>query len=193
MQTIEIHGFPQSTYVRTARMACEEKGVAYALHPLEFRSESHRALHPFLRMPVMRAGELVLYETLAITSYVDEAFQGPPLVPAEPPQRARNLQWISACNDYLFGDLVRALFHSERPDEEQISLARRDLEVFDRALGGRDFLLGEEPWLCDYFLAPMTAFAEERGEKLGLLDGLDALAGWMRRVGGRSSFRATQP
>ena len=28
MANLEIIGFPQSTYVRVARMACEEKGVA---------------------------------------------------------------------------------------------------------------------------------------------------------------------
>ena len=41
-------------------MVCEEKGVPYTLSPLEFRAESHHALHPFLRMPVLRAGELRL-------------------------------------------------------------------------------------------------------------------------------------
>jgi glutathione S-transferase len=63
MQHVELFGFAGSTCVRTARMACIEKHVEHQLKPLEFRADSHRALHPFLRMPVLRAGELVLYET----------------------------------------------------------------------------------------------------------------------------------
>ena len=31
MTEIVLYGFPQSTYVRTARLACEEKGVAHVL------------------------------------------------------------------------------------------------------------------------------------------------------------------
>jgi len=57
MRQIELFGFAGSTYVRTARMVCEEKNIDYRLRPLEFRQESHRALHRFLRMPARRAGK----------------------------------------------------------------------------------------------------------------------------------------
>ena len=47
MKHVEIFGFAGSTYVRTARMVCEEKQVDYQLQPLEFGQESHRAPHPW--------------------------------------------------------------------------------------------------------------------------------------------------
>ena len=34
MPELEIIGAPQSTYVRTTRMALEEKGVPYTLYPI---------------------------------------------------------------------------------------------------------------------------------------------------------------
>jgi glutathione S-transferase len=58
MANLEIIGFPQSTYVRVARMACEEKGVAYDLRPAPPHSPEVLAIHPFGKIPAMRHGDL---------------------------------------------------------------------------------------------------------------------------------------
>lgn len=193
MKHVEIFGFAGSTYVRTARMVCEEKQVDYHLQPLEFGQESHRALHPFLRMPVVRIGKTTLYETLAITIYIDEAFDGPRLAPKDPMGRAQMLQWISTCNDYLYKDLVKAALKSDGPSEHDLAAARRALEVVDRQLNGSPFLLGNEIYLCDLFLAPMIAFAQNNKDKPELFRGLGGIAAWHDRLSSRASFAATQP
>ena len=190
MKHIELFGFTGSTYVRTARMVCEEKHVDYRLLPLEFGQDSHRALHPFLRMPVMRSGDTMLYETSAIAGYIDETFDGPRLTPADPLERARMTQWISTCNDYLYRDLVQALLKSDDPSEEDRAAARRDLEIVDRQLRGNTFLLGDEIYLCDLFLAPMIAFAAGK-DGAPLFKGLDGLSAWRERLESRASFRST--
>jgi glutathione S-transferase len=191
MKHIELYGFAGSTFVRTARMICEEKHVDYQLKPLEFRQESHRALHPFLRMPVMRIGNTILYETSAIAIYIDESFDGPRLSPSKPLARAQMQQWISTCNDYLYRDLVRALLEPDDPSEEVWAAARQDLEIVDRQLRGNLFLLGGEIYLCDLFLAPMIAFAGSKA-KTPLFQGLDGLSAWRERLESRASFSATQ-
>ena len=35
----------------------------------------HLALHPFNRVPILRHGDFTVYETSAIASYIDEAFE----------------------------------------------------------------------------------------------------------------------
>lgn len=77
MATVDLFGYAPSTYVRTARLVCEEKEIAYSLVPLEFRADSHRDVHPFLKMPALRHGDTVLFETLAIAIYLNEQFPGP--------------------------------------------------------------------------------------------------------------------
>lgn len=192
MKHVELFGFAGSTFVRTARMACVEKHVEHQLRPLEFRADSHRALHPFLRMPVLRAGELVLYETLAITTYIDEAFDGPQLIPGGASGRARALQWISTCSDYLYRDLVGALLTEEDPADEVLSAARRDLEIVDRQLNDGPFLLGTELFLCDLFLAPMIAFARAHAAAPRLFRSLDGIQAWHDRIASRNSFVETR-
>src|ERR1700733_2563568 len=82
--TPEIIGVPGSIFVRTARIACVEKGVAYTLTPVRPHSPEASAIHPFGKIPAFRHGELTLCESRAICCYLDMAFPGPPLVPRDP-------------------------------------------------------------------------------------------------------------
>lgn len=192
MQAVDIHGFAGSTYVRTARMTCEEKGVPHRLVPLEFRADSHHALHPFLRMPILTAGKQRLYETLAIASYIDRTGKGPSLQPDDAAAHAEMLQWISVCNDYLYNDVIRVMLQSETPSAVEQATARRDLEVVDRSLFGRKFLTGANLTLADLFLAPIVAYAMSKPCKK-LFGGLESLHQWHERMAERPSFQATAP
>src|SRR5882757_4182093 len=51
---LEIIGAPQSSFVRTVRIACEEKAVAYRLTPAMPHSAAVKAIHPLGKIPVMR-------------------------------------------------------------------------------------------------------------------------------------------
>lgn len=191
MTTIEIFGFSPSTYTRTARMACIEKGVSHSMSPLAFGKDSHRALHPFLKMPAMRHGDVQLFETLAICTYVDEAFPGPALKPADPQARARMFGWVTAQVDYLYPTLVHGLLADAPPTDADVAITRRHLQVFDDALQRAPWLAGDGPSLADLFLAPMIGFAAGHPNGQALLEGLAGLAVWQARIGARASFKET--
>ena len=90
-----LHGPAYSTYVRTARLALLEKGVAYTLDSFDLLNgvpPVQRARHPFGKAPAFTHGDIVLYETVAICRYIDEAFDGPPLQPATALDRAHVTQ-----------------------------------------------------------------------------------------------------
>ena len=188
MDDIRIHGFAGSTYVQTARLVSEEKTIRYALAPLEFRSESHRALHPFLRMPVLTHGKLRLFETLAICVYLDGNFPGPRLVPEALENRCLTLQWISAANDYMYGALVRGLVKAETPSEDALTAARQVLEVVDAELSRRDYLGADQITLADLFVAPMVGFALSKPRAAELVRQYAAIVKWHERMSRRKSF-----
>jgi glutathione S-transferase len=102
-----ILGDYRSSYVRSARMAFEEKGIAYAVEPARPQSPEILALNPFGKMPTYRCGELSLYETSAIMRHLDETLPGPALMPTEPVERAKTEQWISVLNCYGYPALIR--------------------------------------------------------------------------------------
>lgn len=191
MPTIDILGFAQSTFVRTARMTCIEKGAEHRLVPLEFRQASHRSLHPFLRMPVMRAGDVTLYETLAITHYLEETFPGPRLMPADALGRARVLQWISICSDYLYDSQVRAFLRDGPPEAEVIDAAHGDLAVVEPQLAAGPYALGQALSLADLFLAPIVEFAASQTAMAAVFTDLPNITAWRTRMASRSSMAQT--
>src|SRR5262245_1363272 len=88
-----LHGYRYSVYNRIARLALAEKGVAYERVEVNpFAPDvpaSYLALHPFNRVPTLVHDGFALYETGAITRYVDRAFPSPSLQPATPRALAR--------------------------------------------------------------------------------------------------------
>jgi glutathione S-transferase len=189
MSHVEVFGFPFSTYVQTALLAAAEKGVPATLTPVEFRAESHRALHPYIKMPALRHGSLHLYEAAAIAVYLDEAFDGPSLQPAKPEGRALMWQWISAANAYFYPAFVQALLSEDGGGEGAAVEQARALSLLDAALADRPYLAGEALTLADLFVAPMLSFlVEKKGGAAKLLADRTRVRAWLERVAGRESF-----
>ena len=205
MSEVTLYGPPQSTYVRTARMILEEKGVAYDLDEIEFGSESHKALHPFARVPVFTQSEVQLFETLAIGYYVNATFAGPALAPDNAAARARMLQWISAIVDYVYPvaivktviERVVVPMRGGLSNEATIAAAKPELiqhcAILDRALGEPRYLAGDDCSLADLFLAPIMFYLKNVPDGEEPLEGRANLAAWFGKISAHPSFAATMP
>ena len=80
---VELHGYQYSVYSWIARLALHQKSAMYSwveVNPFaENVAASYLGTHPFKRVPALVHGGFEVYETRAITRYVDEAFEGPKL------------------------------------------------------------------------------------------------------------------
>ena len=205
MTEVVLYGIPESTFVRTARMALAEKGVPYALQPLRPGTPDMRALHPFGRVPALRHGDLLLYETAAITRYVDEAFDGPRLQPTDPVARARMEKWISIVLSYIDPMTTRRLLLERlvapklgrRPNEAAIREALphtdRQLSVLEAELAERPYLAGNSVSLADFFVYPIVFYIGYLPEARALLGGREGIDRWRARMDERPSCKATVP
>ena len=94
-----LHGYRYSVYLRIVAMTLLEKGVPWEyveIDPFEEPvPEAYLALNPFGRVPTLVHDGFVLYETTAITRYIDEAFPGVSLQPAAARERARMNQIVA--------------------------------------------------------------------------------------------------
>ncbi|WP_245475640.1 glutathione S-transferase family protein [Bradyrhizobium sp. Leo170] len=166
-----VYGFPRSTYVNIVRLVLTHKDVPYGFHDLEpvMGQHEHLALHPFNRVPILRHGNFTVYETSAIASYVDEAFEGPKLTPHDARLRARMNQWIGAVNSYYYPYMIYHVTHERLvfpelgigSDERVVAHALPKVElalgVVERELEhGQNYLLGSELTVADFFLLPST-------------------------------------
>lgn len=192
---ITLYGFAQSTYVRTARLVCEEKSIDYSIEPGGFGSAEFRALHPFGKMPAMRHGKVVLGESLAIASYLDQVFDGPSLIPDDATARAHVLQWSTSCIDYLYDAVVRQLLKAMQagvtPDDEVLAKSREVLAGFDGAIGRGGHLVGASVTLADLYLWPMLAFAAAQPAGKALLADFPGLSSAIALAESRESYNRT--
>jgi glutathione S-transferase len=205
MSRVILHGVPQSTYVRTARMVCEEKAIAYELDPALPGDMKDRGLHPFGRIPAMTHGEVRLFETAAIACYLDRAFEGPALQPEDPVELSRMVQWISAINDTIYDTMVRRIVlqyifprgADGQPDraviDPALAQARDQLATFDQAYGTGDYLAGGRLTIADLFLAPILTYLERIPEGPELFAAAPNVKRAFSVLCGRPSFSATLP
>jgi glutathione S-transferase len=205
MADVTLYGTPLSTYVRTVRMALAEKDVSYELiegwpdHPEIAKRQ------PFGKIPAFRHGDFELYEAFAIARYVDEAFRGPALQPADVKTRARMTQIVSVHSSYCYptviGGIVLERFAPKlfnRPaDEAKVKAAvpgaDKVLGVLESTLGSGPFLAGREVSLADFFVYPVLFYLSLVPEGGSLLEKRPHLGKWLSAMGERHSAKGTMP
>jgi glutathione S-transferase len=196
MADIRIHGVPPSTFTRTVRLACHEKGIDYELVPT--MPSEITALNPFRKIPVITRGEVVLFESTAIVRYLDRTFAGPRLWPEESVAAANCDQWISAICDSLANAALRYMASRYGflpvPAEMQrlyLEKTREVLPIFDRQLGRTRYLAGDSMTAADLFLAPLLFYFPDIPELRAIADAAPNCARWARDMAGRPSVRDT--
>ncbi len=192
-----VYGFPRSTYVNIVRLVLTHKNVPYVFNDLEpvMGKPEHLALHPFNRVPILRHGDFTVYETSAIASYIDEAFDGPRLTPQDVRERARMNQWISAVNSYYYPYMIYHVTHERlvypelgiASDEKVVAHALPKVElalaVMEQELSrGQDYLLGSELTLADFFVLPSTFAFSLTGEGKAMYPKYPAFNRWRDRM-----------
>lgn len=212
MSDVIMYGVSPSTYTRTARMACEEKGISHTLEPVavfdmsedEFAA-GYARVHPFKKIPAMRHNDLVLFETAAICGYIDATFPGPALWPAEAAGRARCTQWISAIGDYVYQVMIREIViprvvvprRGGKTDEAAVAAAapkaERQLAILSHAVGEGGYLAGKTVTAADLFLLPIVLYLKALPEGETLLPKFPPLLRWFDAMAERRSFAATMP
>ena len=108
----EIIGSAQSTYTWVVRMVCEEKGIEYTLTEMPLGAPELLAIHPLGKMPVLRHGDVELFESKAIATYLDRSFPAPHLFPEDPRLAGLTEQWVSLVNTAIDRTLIRTYLYA---------------------------------------------------------------------------------
>lgn len=204
-----LYGAAHSCYVRIARLALCEKGVAYDLVPVDIFAPGgppawYGELQPFGWIPALEHAAFRLYETAAITRYIDEAFAGPPLQPTDTACRATMTQLVCLLDAYAYRTLVWDV-HVERVDKPAsganadetrilaaLPEARRCLAAVERLRRPGAFLLGEAPTLADIHLAPMLGLFVQAPEGAAVLAEYTGLVDWWHSFRVRPTIAAAE-
>lgn len=205
MATLQIIGSSLSNFVRTARMAAHEKGVPYELKETLPRSDEAKSIHPGGMIPVMRHGDRTLFESRAITRYIDEAFDGPPLMPRDPWAAAQAEQWLAyvatSVDKSVIRELVRGYFFSGKPDRspdrDRIDRAKprvfEQMSVLGKAVEKTGYLTGDFFGLADMYALPIIGQSRVTPEGKEAMAASPALMAYYEKHKTRPSFAETAP
>jgi glutathione S-transferase len=204
-----LFGLTRSVYTRIARLALEEKGVRYTLEEVEIFGPGgvpaeHLARQPFGRIPALTHDGFTLYETGAITRYVDEAFAGRRLQPHDPHARARMNQAIGIVDSYCYRPMIWGVFFARivapaegiQPDEghlaKTLAKARACCQSLEEILGSKRYFTGDELTLADLHALPILLYFSMAREGAEILSAHTRLRAWLDHMAVRPSVQRTK-
>ncbi|MBV8193516.1 MAG: glutathione S-transferase family protein [Alphaproteobacteria bacterium] len=201
----EILGSLRSTYTRAVCMLCEEKGIDYQLTETPLNAPALYAVHPLGRMPVLRHGDVELFESKAIATYLDLSFPGPRFIPSEARLAGLTEQWVSLVNTlvdrtfirtYLFAYVVPMLTGG-KPDRQAIDAVlpavREQVAILDKAVAATGCLVGEQLTFADINLLPILHRVQQAPEGAVVVKEAGNLARYYEKHSARPSFKRTDP
>jgi glutathione S-transferase len=131
-----------------ARWALEEAGLDYKVRLLDqARPPEYLQEQPFDQVPVLREGDLQIFESGAIVQYIGEKSET--LLPSDPNGRYRAIQWtyaaLNSCEPAIVNLLLIDIFYA---GEEWAKLRRPGAEDFVKLkLKRLSTWLGDKTWL----------------------------------------------
>jgi len=167
--TIELFVFPPSPNAFKVLAVANHLGVDYALRWLDLRkgeqkSPEYAALNPNMKMPTLKEGDFVLWESNAIMQYLASKRPEMGLLPKD--ERARFdvtrwqfwdlAHWGPACATFAVEYLVKPAFGRGAPDLAVIERAKEPFHavarVLEGQLKGRRYVAGDALTLADFAL-----------------------------------------
>ena len=199
MNQITLYGTPISTYVRTVRLLLEQAGVSYDLKSIgifngENQASEYLAKHPFGKVPTLEVDGEVIYETSAITGYLDTVVANNKFSPADPLARARMQQIMAIIDSYLYAPVIGTIViqrlivpnQGGQPDEDKIQAAiapaTTAIAAIESLTVGAPYLLGSEISIADFFLIPIFIYFSQTPEFNTITAQAPKLQAWWKTV-----------
>lgn len=176
--TIELYVFPPSPRAFMVMAVANHLDLDYTLRMIDLRkgdqkAPQYAALNPNMRMPTLKEGDFVLWESNAIGQYLASKRPESGLLPKD--ERARLdvtrwqfwdlAHWHPACAVFAFEYVAKPLVLGiNEPDMEAIAKGteafHRVAKVLDGQLTDRKFVTGNSLTLADFSLGAAMNLAE---------------------------------
>lgn len=136
-EAVHVHTWEPNANSGKPLLCLHEKQVPFVHHYVDMGTRAHHepaflAINPGGTVPALVHGELTLTESTPMMEYIDDAFEGPPLRPADPALRWR-MRWILRVMDNSVCPALAMVasnrisaprFHETPEAEKQAALAK---------------------------------------------------------------------
>jgi glutathione S-transferase len=213
---IDVYWGSGSPYSWRVLLALEYKRLPYNSHLLQFSKQEHKspqmlAMNFRGRVPVLKDGDYVVFESLAVLYYLDRKYPDPPLFGRTPEESGVIMRVICEYQSYAeehVNRIARAYFlrpHAVRHDElaDSMHAVASEARSIEARLSKSDWVVGESFSAADIVIFPglqmlLRALQKPEARELSArflpLDvHYPALARWMRRVEALPGYERTYP
>jgi glutathione S-transferase len=205
-----------SPYSWRALLALEYKQLPYVSHLVQFANQEHKSsqmlqMNPRGRVPVLRDGDYVCFESLAIVQYLDRKYPERPLLGHTPEEAGTIVRVISEYQSYVEDHIKKIiyaiLFQGVEAHLDEIARAihivATEARTIENRLSQSAWLVGEHFSAADLVIYPgiqtlvraleRREAQELRGQLLPLAEKYPALAAWSRRIEALPGYERTYP
>jgi glutathione S-transferase len=206
MAKLELVSSVVCPFAQRSRIALLEKGVPFGTREIAYVGDSFDKprwfldLTPTARVPVLKHGGNVIYESDIVNEYLDETFPEPPLMPADLAARAHVRIWLSFSNGQFLQGFYGVIMSQETRKQEfyKAEFAERlrymEREGLAKLSGKGPYWLGDKITLADISFYPfferISVLTHYRGFKLP--DECARLKAWAAAMQQRPSVAATR-
>ncbi len=217
---VDIYWISGSPYAWSVLLTLELKKLDYTSRLLvsslgETKTPEFLALNPRGLAPVLRDGDVVLPESVAILAYLEVKAPDPPMFGKTAEETGRIWKFIVDCHNYLspavdrlVGPALESHIYGGVDENagdmrEAAKIVKRELGDLKAALAGREWLVGPELTAADIVAFPFILLFErtighESVAPLELGFGpipeqYPAIGAWLQRIAAIDGFEKTYP
>jgi glutathione S-transferase len=216
MMAIEVFWGSGSPFAWRVLLALEFKRLPYVSRLLQFSKQEHKsphmlALNPRGRVPVLRDGNYVCFESLAILYYLDLKYPQPPIFGHTPEEAGTIMRVICEYQAYIEPHVTRiadAIFSGEADlagDEitDAIHHVASEARTIEGRLSKSEWIVGDACSAVDMVIFPGIQLLKRALEKpqaaalssrfMPVEVNYPALGRWMARVAALPGYERTYP
>jgi glutathione S-transferase len=193
MAAMTIYGSVLSPFVARVLLACAYKDIGCELTmPKDgIKSPEYLKLNPFGKIPTLKDGATVLFESSVIVDYLESKYKKKKLLPAAPKAMAQVRLIATITAEYVQGAglkffrFKRANQFTDADIEGATADLNKGLDVLEKIVTNKKYIAGTAPTMADCYVVPALFFAVNASAFFGLknvLNGRPKLKAYWERA-----------
>lgn len=199
MPNITLYGTPVSTYVRTTRLLLAEANIDYDLKDIgifngDNKTQSYLSKHPFGKVPTLEIDGQTIYETAAITYYINQKLAQGKFSPPDLLMQTRMHQIMAIIDSYLYTPAIGTIViqnlivptqggtTDQQAVEGAIAPTQKALKAIEDLVVGTPFLVGSMISIADFYLIPIFVYLAKTPQFKALTENTPKLNVWLNEV-----------
>ncbi len=151
----QLISFKLCPFVQKAVLVLLHKGIEFDIEYIDLQNppDWFMQISPLGKVPALKVGDEVLFESSVIVEYLDE-IHAPSLHPEGPLRKAQNRSWMEFGNECLGNGYALITAPDENAFQDQLRQLQDKMDRLEAQLGQGPYFNGEAISLIDYSLLP---------------------------------------